>query len=100
MYVALYALGTLCRYHPEKWNPFIRNDITGEKLLVEKFTFYARRLIPNLALNHITGKRMCFTNDKYRQTDKTTPVSRNDVQKIIEEEMRKLSTKGMRMDEF
>ena len=37
MYIALFSLGSLCRYNPEKWNPFIRLDESGEKLLIEKF---------------------------------------------------------------
>ena len=50
MYISLFALSSLCRYYPEKWSPFVLNDTTGEKLLIEKFMYYARRLIPNYVL--------------------------------------------------
>ena len=30
MYAALFIMGSLCRYHPEKWGPFVLNDETGE----------------------------------------------------------------------
>jgi hypothetical protein len=34
MFMALYSLGYICRYRPEIWNPFVRNDSTGERLLI------------------------------------------------------------------
>ena len=47
MYAALFIMGSLCRYHPEKWGPFVLNDETGERLLFEKFLYLSRRIIPN-----------------------------------------------------
>jgi hypothetical protein len=34
MFMGLFSLGFLSRYHPEIWNPFVRSDETGELLLV------------------------------------------------------------------
>ena len=45
----LFIMGSLCRYHPEIWGPFVLNDETGERLLFEKFIYYSRRIIiPNI----------------------------------------------------
>ena len=58
--MGLYALGCLSRYYPEIWNHFIRNDNTGEKLIVEKFLSLAHRYLPNLIINRIFNKRIEF----------------------------------------
>jgi len=60
--MSLFALGSLCRYYPQKWNPFIKNDLTGEKLFIEKFLYFSRRLIPNIVLNYIHDKRIWYGN--------------------------------------
>jgi hypothetical protein len=58
--MGLFALGYVSRYHPERWMPFIRNDETGERLVVERFLAVCRRVIPNLVLNLIGAKRVEF----------------------------------------
>ena len=58
--MGLFALGTLSRYHPSFWNPFVTRDSTGEKLIVEKFISVARRQIPNLVLNLLEGEQISF----------------------------------------
>ena len=55
-----FALGYLSRYHPEIWNPFVRNDETGERLVVEKFLSVCQRYFPNLVLNEIEKCRIQF----------------------------------------
>jgi hypothetical protein len=60
MFMGLYALGYISRYYPEKWNPFIRTDETGERLVIEKFMSICQRYFPNLALNEIRGARIQF----------------------------------------
>lgn len=60
MYMALYALGYVSRYHPERWNPFIRTDETGERLVIEKFLSISQRYFPNLVLNEIKRARVQF----------------------------------------
>lgn len=35
MFMGLYTLGFVSRYNPDIWNPFVRNDITGERLVIE-----------------------------------------------------------------
>jgi YaaC-like Protein len=58
---ALFILGHLARYYPAKWYPFIQNDSTGERHLVEKFVSVATRSFPNLILNELEGRRLVFT---------------------------------------
>lgn len=61
-FMALYALGMLSRYYPPIWNQFVRNDITGEKLVVERFLDTSERLVPNLVLDLLKGERVVFVN--------------------------------------
>jgi YaaC-like Protein len=60
LFMGLFALGNISRYKPQIWNPFVRADITGERLLVEKFISISKRYVPNLALNIIRKKRVEF----------------------------------------
>lgn len=60
LFMGLFALGNISRYKPQIWNPFVRSDITGERLLVEKFISISQRYIPNLVLNLIRKKRVEF----------------------------------------
>lgn len=65
MYISLFVLGSLCRYHPEKWNPFVTQDSTGERLLMEKLLYYARRMFPNVVLNTISGRPTIFVASRF-----------------------------------
>jgi hypothetical protein len=69
MYVSLFILASLCRYHPEIWNSFVQKDSTGERLLMEKLLFYCRRMIPNIVLNRIISDDVQYLSDKYQPTD-------------------------------
>ena len=60
LFMGLFALGNISRYKPQIWNPFVRADIIGERLLVERFIAIAKRYIPNLVLNLIRKKRIEF----------------------------------------
>ena len=97
MFMALYALGFIGRYHPGIWNPFIRNDISGEKLLIEKFLYYSRRLLPNLALNYIMNNRIVFVNETQGFTDNSLYMTKDEVKSIAKEEFRKMMDRE-RMD--
>lgn len=63
MFMGLFALGYLSRYHPEIWNPFVRNDQTGEKLVIERFLEISKRYLPNLVLNEIHGENIQFVHE-------------------------------------
>ena len=88
MYVALFALGSLCRYHPEKWNPFVTQDSTGEKLLIEKLLYYSRRMLPNIVLNNIMKKQISFVSDKYIPEDRIHLVGQHEVKEIVKKEIK------------
>lgn len=60
LFMTLYALGTISRYRPQKWNLFVQSDTTGERLVVERFLSIAERYIPNLALNYLMGSDIEF----------------------------------------
>lgn len=88
MYVSLFTLSSLCRYHPERWNPFVTQDSTGEKLLVEKLLYYSRRMLPNIVLNRILKKQVAFVTDKYVPENRIHLVGQHEVQEIVTKEIR------------
>lgn len=87
MYIALFALASLCRYHPERWSPFVQKDTTGEKLLIEKFLFFARRMLPNYILNHIANEKVQYTSNRYSEKNTIKLVGEHQVQEIVERKL-------------
>ena len=87
MYITLFTLASLCRYYPEKWSPFVLKDTTGERLLIEKFLFYARRIIPNIVLNKIVDNDVQYTSQKYEPTDTIKLVGEHQVQEMVRKEL-------------
>jgi len=73
MFMGMYSLGFLSRYHPEFWNRFVRSDQTGELLLVEKFIAVCQRYFPNLVLNEIQKSRIQFVNKTKGILDLSAP---------------------------
>ena len=92
MYMALFSLGYLSRYHPEVWNPFVRNDTSGEKLIAEKILDVVGRKLPNLVLNRILGKQVLFSRDTQGHLDYSTFVTHDEVLETVREEYRKISS--------
>lgn len=88
MYISLFVLASLCRYFPERWSPFVLKDTTGEKLLVEKFMYYSRRLIPNYALNRLLESTVQYSSSRYTATDTIKLVGEHQVQEIVERKVR------------
>jgi hypothetical protein len=87
MYISLFITGSLCRYHPEIWSPFVLNDMTGEKLLIEKLLYYARRIIPNIVLNTIYDKQITYVTEKYEPKETIKLVGEHDVQELVKKEI-------------
>jgi len=88
MFMGLFALGILSRYHPERWTPFVRNDLTGERLVIEKFIDVCLRYLPNLVLNMLTGERLQFASEMERPADPSQFLTEEDVREIINEMQR------------
>ena len=86
MYISLFVLASLCRYSPEKWSPFVLKDTTGERLLIEKFLFFARRMIPNIVLNKIVNDNVQYTAKRYEPLDTIKFVGEHQVQEMIKKE--------------
>ena len=64
IFMGLFILGSLCRYHPSVWTPFVLRDITGERHIIETFLDIARRTLPNLILNRLNSERIVFVNER------------------------------------
>lgn len=88
MFMGLFALGHLSRYHPELWNPFVRSDQTGERLVIEKFLAICQRYLPNLVLNVIRGDRIQFVYETEGVLDLTTSLTKSDLDEMIERKIR------------
>lgn len=88
MYISLFILASLCRYYPEKWSPFVLKDVTGEKLLLEKFLYYARRMIPNIVLDNILNRKILYVSDKYQPTDTVKFVGEHQIKDIVKKEFK------------
>ena len=89
MYISLFVFGNLCRYYPDKWYPFVTQDSTGEKLLVEKLLYYSRRILPNIVLDRIVGEHISFVSDKYVPDDRVRLVGDHEVKEIVQGEVAK-----------
>ena len=63
-FMGLFILGSLCRYHPSVWTPFVLRDITGERHIIETFLDTARRTLPNLILNRLNSERIIFVSER------------------------------------
>jgi len=88
IFLGLFALSVLSRYHPAKWYHFVQRDDTGEKGLIEDFLLIAQRKLPNLVLNVILGKEMQFIYNTIGTTDLSKDYDPDDVKKIVLEEIR------------
>ncbi len=87
MYVSLFIMGSLCRYHPEKWGPFVLNDETGERLLFEKFLYLSRRIIPNIVLNLINNDSVVYVTQKYSINETIKHVGEHEIKELIQKEL-------------
>lgn len=88
-FMALFSLGYISRYRPEIWNPFVRNDTSGEKMIIEKFLDYIKRSLPNLILNFIYKKRIRFINSSQGFQDLSSLLTTEQVEQIARDEIKK-----------
>lgn len=88
MYISLFVLSSLCRYHPEIWSPFVLNDNSGERLLVDKLLFYCGRMIPNLVLNILAGDTIQYSSNRYENKNTIKPVGQHELQEIIDDKIK------------
>ena len=87
MYTSLYGMASLCRYSPQIWNPFIRLDERGEKLLVEKFLEISRRKLPNIALSMIEKCEYVFVNKMYEPDNQVKVLGEHEIKELIKSEI-------------
>ena len=87
MYISLFALCSMCRYNPNIWYPFVTQDSTGERLLIEKLLYYSRRIIPNAVLNRIERRQISFVSDKYVPEDRIHLVGEHEVKDMVRKEV-------------
>jgi hypothetical protein len=86
-FLGLYALGFVSRYHPEIWTPFVRSDTTGERAMIERFIRTSARIIPNLALDRLFQKRLCFVNQRQGFVDLSERITTKKIREIVRAEM-------------
>ena len=96
MFMGLYALSVLSRYNPERWNPFVKNDSTGEKLLVEKFLDLSERYIPNLIINYLKSERVMFVYESDGYVDLASRLTEHDLKYILDQRFEEFSKRERR----
>jgi len=89
IYMGLYVLGNISRYHPSVWIPFVRSDSTGERQIIEKFIRICKRNVPNMVLNFIHGTNFYFTQEIYEPLDLSQDFTEEQIRKIALEEIKK-----------
>ena len=89
MYIALFGMASLCRYYPQIWNPFIRLDERGEKLLVEKFIEICCRLLPNIVFSLIENCEYSFENKKYEPENRIKVLGEHEIKDLIRVETKR-----------
>ncbi|MGL9742148.1 YaaC family protein [Enterococcus sp. DIV1368c] len=82
-YILLYGLATICRYHPNIWTPFVRNDTSGVINFIEKFLLTSRRYLPNYVLNKIEEKPYFYSNELYNPISTRTNISEKKLEEMI-----------------
>lgn len=85
LFMGLFALSYLSRYSPEVWNPFVKSDETGEKLVIERFLDISSRFLPNLILNAIYGARLQLAYESRGVLDLTGSLSSRDLEYMLED---------------
>lgn len=87
MYISLFIMSSLCRYHPECWGPFVLNDETGERLLFEKLMYFSHRMIPNIILDKLYGNKRIYVTQKYMPKETIKHVGEHEVKELIKQEL-------------
>ena len=93
IYMALFVLGNLSRYRPSIWIPFVKNDSTGERQIIEKFMRICQRNIPNIVLNFIHDTQFYFTKEIYEPLNLSKNLTEEQIQKIVLEQIKKYTTR-------
>lgn len=83
--MALFALGSVSRYNPTLWHPFVRTDATGERLLIERFLSLVIRWLPNLVLSAITHEWTRFTSQTLERPRGLETLTEDDLRSMIKE---------------
>ena len=91
--MGLYVLASLARYHPKTWNPFIKNDSTGERQIIDKFLNICRRNIPNLLLNKLNSKTLIFIKTLEEETIIKKSTEKDELREFIAREVRNIMRK-------
>jgi hypothetical protein len=87
LFMGLYALGFISRYRPALWNPFVKNDVSGEKLFIENFLNKSARIIPNLMLNKIYNENLFFDQNNREELDYSMILSEEKIREIVKKEV-------------
>jgi hypothetical protein len=90
MFMGLYILGMISRYHPAYWSIFVMSDNSGEKLLVERFISICRRHLPNLLLNTLREKEIIFAFERKTDLDLTSTFSKEELDQIVMEKIEEM----------
>jgi len=87
MFMGMFILGTLSRYHARRWSSFLDDTQDDERHLVEMSIRMCIRTFPNMALDFIVGRKHVFTGLRFQDTDLREYAVTNDVKEIVSKEV-------------
>ena len=87
-FMGLYALGFVSRYRPQDWTPFVRQDDSGERSMLQRFVHTLARIVPNLVLNMLHQSRLSFVAQRQGTVDLSATMTPEKVRDIVRREMR------------
>ena len=64
-----------------------KQAVSTAKLLIEKFLFYARRMIPNYVLNLIVEDQVLYSNSRYSKKSTIKLVGEHQIQEMVEQKV-------------
>jgi len=87
IFMGMFILGTLSRYHARRWFDFLGNTQDDERNLIESFVRLSIRGFPNMVLDFVSGRKHIFTGLRFQDTDLREFAVTKDVKEMVSKEL-------------
>jgi len=87
VFISLFALGYISRYRPDIWTPFVRQDSSGERHILEKLVTLADYYAPWIALSYIYRKEIRFESLSEGEIDLTHMDLKEELHEVVQKEL-------------
>jgi hypothetical protein len=88
-FLGLFSLGMLSRYYPVAWGKLIGQDDSGDLELFRSFMSSSARQVPNLVLNHLSGKTLVFSSEHPERADFRQKMTSEKIEQLINDSIEK-----------